>query len=399
MRDDGSPISGAPAPKLWTKNFIILTLANMSFMFGFNMMPPTIPLFITGIGGTKTQVGLVAMSFSIAAILTRFFAPIILQKFGKRRMLRIGFAATLVVTFACGFAQSIPLILMFRVLQGVAFGFISTLTTTLAADLLPDARRGEGIGYFGMGITAVTAISPALGIFIVTSSTFFVMFLTASIGQLLSVFGLAFFRPPAEVLETRAGAPKLSLKSSFFEPALLLQCVLLVFMGTARSAEQNYISLLAEEYAIVGLSWYFIVQTGVSFVAKFFTGRLYDAKGPGWSIIPGGVSWIIAFALMSVSHNIGILLVAGVFSGFGMGMLLPAMQTWCISRVTAERRSVASALYFNFYDIGIGIGAIILGALFEGYGAASAFRVASASMVVFTAIYLISAAAGKRATS
>jgi predicted MFS family arabinose efflux permease len=368
----------------------------MCFMFGFNMMHPTIPLFITGMGGTKTQVGVVAMSFSIAAIVTRFFAPIILQKFGKRRMLRIGFAVTLIVTFACGFAESIPLILVFRALQGVAFGFISTLTTTLAADLLPDARRGEGIGYFGMGITAVTAISPALGIFIVNTSTFFVMFLTASIGQLLSVGMLAFFRPPAEVMAAPAGAPKLSLKNSFFEPALLLQCVLLIFMGGARSAEQNYISLLAEEHAIIGLSWYFILQTGVSFVAKFFTGRLYDAKGPAWSIIPGGASWIIAFALMSVSHTIGMLLIAGIFSGFGMGMLLPAMQTWCISRVPAERRSVASALYFNFYDIGIGIGAIILGALFEGYGAANAFRAASASMVVFTAICLIHTATSRR---
>jgi predicted MFS family arabinose efflux permease len=90
------------------------------------------------------------------------------------------------------------------------------------------------------------------------------------------------------------------------------------------------------------------------------------------------------------------LLIAGFFSGYGMGMLLPAMQTWCISRVPAQRRSVASALYFNFYDIGIGIGAIVLGALFEGYGAADAFRVASACMVVFTAIYLIGASIQKR---
>jgi predicted MFS family arabinose efflux permease len=72
-----------------------------------------------------------------------------------------------------------------------------------------------------------------------------------------------------------------------------------------------------------------------------------------------------------------------------MGALLPSMQTWCISRVSAERRSVASALNFNFYDIGIGGGALILGNLFGSAGSAVAFRAASACMAVFLMIYLI----------
>jgi predicted MFS family arabinose efflux permease len=382
-------------PKLWTKNFILLTIVNMSFMFGFNMMHPTIPLFITDMGGTKAQVGLVAASFSVAAIVTRFFAPLILQKFGKGRMLRVGVALTLLVTFACGFAKALPLILLFRVLQGVGFGFVSTLTTTLAADLLPDERRGEGIGYFGMGITAVTAISPALGLFLVESASFLIMFLTASAGQLLSVVSLCAFAPPARIAERNPDAPKLSVRNSFFEPRLLLQCAMLLFMGAARSAEQNFLSLLAADRRIAGLSWYYVFQTAICFIAKFLTGRLYDKRGPVWSVLPGGVCWLLAFLIMSFSYDLGVLFIAGFFSGFGMGALLPSMQTWCISRVGAERRSVASALYFNFYDIGIGGGALILGHLFGASGAAVAFRTASVCMAVFLVICLLGIRSGK----
>ncbi|MDR2487096.1 MAG: MFS transporter, partial [Clostridiales Family XIII bacterium] len=256
--------TGKTKPRLWTRDFLVLTIANMSFMFGFNMMHPTLPLFITEIGGTKAEVGAVASAFSLAAIVTRFFAPLILQKFGKRRMLRMGVALTLVVTFACGFAQSLFVILALRVLQGVGFGFVSTLTTTLAADLLPDERRGEGIGYFGMGITAVTAISPALGLFLVQSATFLSMFLTASAGQLFSVFALfVLFTPPAAVIEARPDAPKLSLRNSFFEPRLIVQLVMVFCMGIARSAEQNFLSLLAVEQGIAHLSWYYVFQTVV----------------------------------------------------------------------------------------------------------------------------------------
>jgi MFS family permease len=371
----------------------------MSFMFGFNMMHPTVPLFITDMGGTKAQVGAVAASFSVAAVVTRFFAPLILQKFGKKRMLRVGVALTLAVTFACGFAKALPLILLFRMLQGVGFGFVSTLTTTLAADLLPDERRGEGIGYFGMGITAVTAISPALGLFLVESATFFIMFLTASAGQALSIAALFAFTPPARVTERNPDAPKLSVKTGFFEPRLFLQCAMLLFMGTARSAEQNFLSLLAADRRIAGLSWYYIFQTAVSFGAKFLTGRVYDSKGHIWSILPGGFCWLIAFLIMSFSHKLGVLLIAGFFSGVGMGALLPSMQTWCISRVGPERRSVASATYFNFYDIGIGGGALLLGRLFGASGAAVAFRAASVCMAVFLLIYLIGTRSPLRAAS
>jgi predicted MFS family arabinose efflux permease len=181
----------------------------------------------------------------------------------------------------------------------------------------------------------------------------------------------------------------LSIRNSFFEPRLFLQCAMLLFMGAARSAEQNFLSLLAADRGIAGLSWYFVFQTAVCFMAKFLTGRVYDKWGPTRSILPGGLCWLLAFLIMSFSHNLGVLLVAGFFSGFGMGALLPSMQTWCISRVGPERRSVASALNFNFYDIGIGGGAILLGNLFGSSGSDVAFRVASACMAVFLLICLI----------
>jgi predicted MFS family arabinose efflux permease len=240
-----------------------------------------------------------------------------------------------------------------------------------------------------MGITAVTAVSPALGLFLVENSTFFVMFLTASAGQLLSIAALFAFAPPARVTEQSKDAPKLSPKTVFFEPRLFLQCAMLLFMGGARSAEQNFLSLLAADRGIPGLPLYFVFQTVISFIAKFLTGRVYDKKGHAWSILPGGVCWLLALMIMSFASNLGTLLVAGFFSGFGMGALLPSMQTWCISRVEVERRSVASALNFNFYDIGIGGGALILGNLFGSSGSAVAFRVASACMAVFVLIYLI----------
>lgn len=383
-------------PKLWTREFVLVTLTNMFYVFGFYMLLPTIPLFVKALSGTDADAGIVAASFTISAIVMRFFSPLLLTKLTKRSMLRLGIALSIVVTATCGMAFSVTTAMIFRILQGLGFGIVSTISSTLAADILPDSRRGEGIGYFGMGTTAMVAFSPAIGLFLATKVGFSAMFLAASAGQLVSLILLTFFKPRSEI--NRPAPPlksKKMLLRNLFEPALALQVVLLVLFGFARSAEQNFLSLLADERGIA-LSSYFIFQTAVSFAAKFVTGKLYDKRGHAWAVVSGGVSLFIALTVMSLAGTLPVMLLAGFFSGFGMGALLPAMQSWTLTSLEAERRSVASAIYYNYYDIGISVGSVSLGYIANGLGYTATFRTASVVVIAFLAVYIATATARRR---
>jgi len=75
------------------------------------------------------------------------------------------------------------------------------------------------------------------------------------------------------------------------------------------------------------------------------------------------------------------------------------MQTWTLTSVAHERRSVASATYFNAYDIGMTFGALILGAIPHTFGYTVTFQVASTSMVFFALIYIVSLRREKRTES
>ena len=374
--------------KLWTREFTLLTLTNMFYVFGFYMLMPTVPLFVKSLSGTDADAGIVAASFTISAIIMRFFSPLLLTKLTKRTMLRLGITLSSIVTAACGLAFSIPTALLFRVFQGFGFGIVSTICATFAADLLPDSRRGEGIGYFGMGTTAMVAFSPAIGLFLARNSSFTTMFFVAAAGQLVSLAIMTAFSPPAELNRTapKLKSPKLLLRN-LFEPTLTLQIVLLILFGICRSAEQNFLSLVADERGIA-LSSYFIFQTAVSFVAKFITGKLYDRRGHAWAVISGGGSLFFALTIMSLAKTLPVMLIAGFFSGFGMGALLPAMQSWTLTSLESERRSVASAIYYNYYDIGISVGSIALGYIAKGLGYVSTFRTAAVVVIVFLTVYI-----------
>jgi predicted MFS family arabinose efflux permease len=277
-----------------------------------------------------------------------------------------------------------------RVLQGVGFGIVSTICASLAADLLPDQRRGEGIGYFGMGNTAMVAISPAVGLFLIETIGFDAAFLAAAGVQVFSVISLAFFRPdPKIILPRPRPETKLPILQRYYDSSLHLQTVLLILFGFTRCSEMNFVSLLATEQGIPHLSVYFIFQTSVSFAVRFFAGNLYDRKGHAWVIIPGCISFLLAMTFFSFSHNLGMLLAGGFFNGAALGAMQPCMQTWTMSSVAPEKRSVASAVYYNFYDIGIVIGSVILGYISDGSGFSVIYRVAYIPTALLLIIYCI----------
>jgi MFS family permease len=364
----------------------------MLYTFGFYGLMPTVPMYIRWLG-FEPLVGAVALSFTVSAVVMRFISPALLQSFGKKRILVIGVALSAIVTIPCAFTRSIQLVFVFRILQGFGFGLVSTCAATLAADLLPDSRRGEGMGYFAMGTTVMVAGSQSIGQLVEARFGVPAVFIAATAGEVLSLATLFFFNPPRAILFP-ANAKKLSVAKSFFVPALLLQCILLIFFGFARSSEQTFLRLLAADRGISTVS-YFAFQTLVSFFAKYTAGILYDRKGYIWCVLPGAVSLIIALVIMSVARTLPVLLIAGFFSGTGMGCLLPGMQTWTITGVKPEERSVASAAYYNYYDIGQSVGAPILAGLAAATATgeirnyALSFRAAAGVMVVFIAVLFI----------
>ncbi|NLW56154.1 MAG: MFS transporter, partial [Firmicutes bacterium] len=74
--------------------------------------------------------------------------------------------------------------------------------------------------------------------------------------------------------------------------------------------------------------------------------------------------------------------------GLAFGAILPTMQTWMFNSVESKKSRLASATYYNFYDIGIGAGAVLLGYMVEISGFFLMFRVAALFVVLYLVIYM-----------
>ena len=81
-------------------------------------------------------------------------------------------------------------------------------------------------------------------------------------------------------------------------------------------------------------------------------------------------------------------LAAGFLLGVGYGILQPLFQSFVTGTTPAPKRGAANATYLLSYDIGIGIGSLLMGLFQESLGLSTGFAVTAVSYLISGALYL-----------
>ncbi len=385
--------------KLWTKDFILFTISNTFLFSGFHIFLPTLPLYVLKQGGTSTDIGLLSAIFVFCAILIRLFTDYGIKRWGKKYYLYIGCILCFIAALSYTLATSVPRLLSLRVLHGLGFGIATTLYATIVADILPASRRGEGMGYFGLGTTLAMAVAPGLGVWIVDNISFQTLFIVATVSQIVALVCMSFCSFPNVRTDSSIIQEDVSLLDKLIEKRLLFQAFLTILFGICIGGVLNFIALLAKEVHIANAGYFFLVCTLCIFLSRLVTGRIFDRKGPAWVLLPGSVLFLLGFAVLAQSKTMPVFLAASALYGFGYGTLFPAMQTWMFNLVPPSKRSAASATFYNMVDIGNGAGSVALGILAGKWGYASIYWCSTAIMGLFLASYLGLLAINKQETS
>jgi predicted nucleic acid-binding protein len=117
--------------------------------------------------------------FSDDAKARQFAQTLGVDVYSRKTVLLVGGALIAVMCFSYGFANGLTLLIIMRVVHGIGYAAATNATRTIAVDLVPPARRSEGLGYFGVAFVASLALGPALSIQIVNMSNIYTCFLAA----------------------------------------------------------------------------------------------------------------------------------------------------------------------------------------------------------------------------
>jgi MFS family permease len=369
--------------KIWTKDFVLICLANFFIFLGFQMTLPTIPLFVEDLGGNDQLIGFVVGIFTFSALLLRPYAGKALETKGRRFVYIIGLAIFVVSVGSFGFLTSIVLLFMMRVVQGGGWGFSTTASGTIASDLIPVSRRGEGMGFYGLSGNLALAFGPSLGLIltgIIPFRPFFLLCAGLGLAALILSSRITYKKVDPKPVK---GKTKLDLyEKGALKPSALMFFITFTFGGIAA-----FLPLYTAEKHISGIQLYFLFYALALMITRTFAGQLYDRKGLRTVFIPGTLLILAAMILLAWLPNSLVLYLAAILYGLGFGMVQPALQAWSIEKVSVNRRGMATATFYSFFDLGIGLGAMIFGQISHLLGYSSIYRTGAVSIALSILLY------------
>ncbi len=153
--------SEAQKKKVITTLFFIV----LADMLGFGLIIPLLPYYVKQFGATDLMVGLLSMVYPLGQI---FAAPLIgrfSDKVGRKRALLLSVGGTFLSLLTLGFARSITVILLSRLIDGLTGGNI-TVAQSYISDFTDEKNRTKSLGLIGAAFGLGFILGPAIGGFL-----------------------------------------------------------------------------------------------------------------------------------------------------------------------------------------------------------------------------------------
>ncbi|KMY55603.1 multidrug MFS transporter [Bacillus sp. FJAT-27231] len=376
-------------PKLWTKDFIVVSSINFFMTLIFYLLMVTIAVYaVAEFHATTSEAGLVTGIFIIGTLIGRLFIGRMIDSIGRKRTLFIGLILFTLTTALYFVNLGISFLLLNRFVHGLTLGIASTATGTIVAQIIPATRKGEGIGYYTMSATLATAIGPFIGLFMSQHTTFPVIFSFCLALGIVSL-AIAFFVnvPPFESTVKAADIKGFKL-SSFVEPRALPIAFVTLVVAFCYSSVLSFINFYAMEINLVeAASFFFIVYAVAVLISRPFTGRLMDLRGANYVMYPAFLLFGAGMLLLSTAGHGFALLAAGFLIGLGFGNMQSSTQAIAVKLTPPHRMGLATSTFFIFLDAGLGFGPYVLGLVIPHTGYSVLYMSLGLAVLAFSVLY------------
>ena len=382
--------------KLFNKNYLCLCAANFLFFFSFYLLLPVLPFFIMEqFQAGNAVIGTVISCYTLATLVVRPFSGYMMDTFKRKPLYLLALSIFTAVFVGYPFASTITLLILIRIVHGLAFGLTSVGGNTLVIDVVPSEHRGEGIGYFGVANNIAMAVGPMTGLFVYEHLSFNAIFLGCMGCSFLAALFASHIhtkvRPPVK-------RPPISL-DRFILIKGLLAGVSFTLLAFAYGQISNYIALYAKEMGLTISSGLFFTVYAVGLIAsRLFAGKRIDQGKVTQTIALGLGITVVALLGLGLCHYmnafgpawtaVAFLLIA-IACGLGFGASFPSFNALFINLGTNAQRGTATSTYLTTWDLGLGIGIFSGGLLAEHFSFATAYLVASASVLVSLIFFVI----------
>lgn len=365
-------------PPLWTRNFVFACLSNIMMGLSFYQIIPVLPIYLTDVIQAPTALlGLIMSIYVLAAICSR---PMVAHwvDTGNRKNIYLLVYLLFALSFA-GYvvATTTALLLIVRIVQGLIWGGMTTAGPTLASDIIPNERRGEGLGFFGMTMTLGMCLGPVVGLNVFKMYSFEALVWSS---LLLGLVGLGFATcirskhlPKHEPVES---SPKGVLDRLVMRVGIPL-AINVIMASFSYGVVSVYSAMYGEMYHFKYAGMFYALMGLGMLVSRFIAGKQIDrGRVAELSVISLGIL-SISFALLALVPTAPVYYGSAVFIGAGFGIFIPTFQTMKLNMASRGHRGAMNSTFFTAFDIGVGSGMFFGGKIYALLGLNWSFGIAA----------------------
>jgi len=373
------------------KNFSLIITSSFLFFCNFSSFF-LLPLFIKSLGGNEKNIGFIMGSFGITSIVSIPLVSYLLDKYGRRRFLLLGSLIMSLSSYGFIFIGDLsPLLYVFRLFQGIGFAFFFTSAATAAVDVIPESRRGQGLGIFGAFLILTYAIGPTIGEFVINKFGFSLFFIITSSFSLVATFFVFLTRDVEFKKSTDPNALRffyLAFSKRYF--------VLLLTNIIAASGFGSVLYFISVYLKSKGLDvFYFFVTYTITVAAlRILGGRISDVFGRKGVASPSLFLFSLAIASVTTINSVYMIVLVSVLFSIGYGMLYPTLSALVVDKSWPDERGKAMGAYNASFSIGVNFPTFAFGIIAKNWGFVDMYLISA--LIVFMGFVIFTFFEAKR---
>lgn len=327
------------------------------FMTSFNLILPELNQFLTNLGGSS-QKGLIISLFTISAGISRPFSGKLSDYIGRKKVMIIGILVCFIVSTLYPLSFSVWFFLTLRFMHGFSAGFTPTGATALITDILPENKRGAGMGIWGTFISLGIGVGQSLGSFIYQeigiSSLFMISAGTAALSSILLFSVTETLHNP---IKFNFSLLKVSWKD-VFEPSVLPAAVVMFLSAICSGIIFVLTPDMSEYLGIQNKGFFFGTYVISTILIRLFTSSVSDRIGRRKTLLIGMSVLFISMIMIGLAKEIYTYVAASIVFGIATGISSPTLFAWTADLSHVDRRGVGSGTMFIALELGIMTGSL-----------------------------------------
>jgi len=373
--------------RLFTPRFFVMCGFSFSVFLSVFQLLPVAPFHILDLGGSAFASGLFLGCLTYASAVTAPFTGAIGDRVGHRRVLVISSIVISGFSVAYGIVPGYRLMLALAVAHGVFWSGLLSASGAYMTSFLPERRRAEGIGYWGLSTVLAIAVAPPLGFWIYSHGWIWVCASALAFNVAMAI--IASRLPDDRHERGAAHAADERRAGAIVEWRLLGLSATLFLYSFAYGGITSFTALYADALGITPKSVYLTVMAFSIIVSRPFSGRIADRFGYRRVFVPCLVLITAGLIVLVFAGSRPWMILSAIVFGVGFGTAYPTFAAYLMQHVAPSRRGTAFGTMLAAFDTGIGTGSTAMGGLIGRFGFARAFGFAAALSALAVPYFLM----------